>query len=549
MSLMGFLVFLRIITKNMNLMKSIFTILTSLLCALNILSAQNKVVLIKDINQGFDSSLDLPVFVEYKGSAYFVADDGANDEALWKSDGTTTGTIRFKDLAPSIPIGRVSNLIVYDNKLFFITSNNELWRTDGTSSGTSLVKSFAVPPGGIYSFPAPVIFKNKLWFVVRNPATDASGELVYSDGTAAGTKFFRKTDSTQAFIKNPVIRMVTDSILYVTGDVSSWGVGIEVIKTDGTIGGTSLLKDVIPGIEGMKSSNFFMHNDGQKLYFNAPTNANVPPRIGKLWVTDGTIGGTQQVTTSAEILSKDIVTYKGSTFFNAYDPTMMKSALWQTTGSGLSAQPFQDSRATGMSVFNDELYFMQYQNGFYKWNGVEKRYLGPSTIVDQYLSLVIKPVVQQDRLYYLVRQRDDNSSDTSDVIIVSTDTVQYLSALVSGYQNVTQIAPFGKSLIMALDKTDTGQEPYLLTSTVSINNIEYAALELFPNPIGSQMLTITVPARGSLEVYDIFGRIVASAKFDSVGQQSIPIDHLLTGCYLVQLKGDEKVYTGKIVKQ
>src|SRR6516164_8224053 len=65
--------------------------------------------LVKDINPGPGSSLAVgptapPVqFVEVKGVAFFVANDGVHGPELWKSNGTAAGTILVKDIIPGAP--------------------------------------------------------------------------------------------------------------------------------------------------------------------------------------------------------------------------------------------------------------------------------------------------------------------------------------------------------------------------------------------------------------------------------------------------------------
>ncbi|MDP7312123.1 MAG: hypothetical protein QF831_01655, partial [Candidatus Thalassarchaeaceae archaeon] len=63
---------------------------------------------------------------------------------LWKSDGTSTGTVMVKDIN-SGPIGSYSaQLTAIGNTIYFQatdgTNGYELWKSDGTTSGTVMVK-------------------------------------------------------------------------------------------------------------------------------------------------------------------------------------------------------------------------------------------------------------------------------------------------------------------------------------------------------------------------------------------------------------------------
>jgi ELWxxDGT repeat protein len=63
--------------------------------------------------------------------------------------------------------------------------------------------------------------------------------------------------------------------------------GGELWKTDGTSGGTSLVKDIYEGPESSTPGNMFAADD--KLYFSAYT----PDKGLELWNTDGTTDGTK----------------------------------------------------------------------------------------------------------------------------------------------------------------------------------------------------------------------------------------------------------------
>ncbi|MEP6951529.1 MAG: ELWxxDGT repeat protein [Ginsengibacter sp.] len=78
---------------------------------------------------------------------FFTARDGANGYELWISDGTLAGTHVVKDINPGagngIDIDRNVSALYTNTALFFAANNgangNELWQTDGTAGNTTIV--------------------------------------------------------------------------------------------------------------------------------------------------------------------------------------------------------------------------------------------------------------------------------------------------------------------------------------------------------------------------------------------------------------------------
>ena len=101
------------------------------------------VAMLKDINSG--SSGSYPSYLTAVGNTlYFRANDGTNGQELWKSDGTSAGTVMVKDIYSGSSSSYPHSLTAIGNTLYFEandgTNGTELWKSDGTASGTVMVK-------------------------------------------------------------------------------------------------------------------------------------------------------------------------------------------------------------------------------------------------------------------------------------------------------------------------------------------------------------------------------------------------------------------------
>jgi ELWxxDGT repeat protein len=149
--------------------------------------------------------IDQKSLINVNGTLFFAAKSSQSSSNvnpvmdLWKSDGTTLGTVKIK-AGPQpdgnfLPSGlnfdsKNGEAAVLDGKLYFtsLSSTRNLWVSDGTAVGTKLLKSFN-PRGDLFGIRFIGKTSDKLYF-----AADGDGKLgqelwaIQSDGTVTPEK-------------------------------------------------------------------------------------------------------------------------------------------------------------------------------------------------------------------------------------------------------------------------------------------------------------------------------------------------------------------------
>jgi len=305
---------------------------------------------------------------------YFFATDATSGRELWRSDGTTAGTFRIKDIAPGAGGSGGTFLMDISGTLFFGASDGtngaELWKSDGTEAGTVLVKDIAV--GTASSNIANVANVGGVLFFTANDGTHGT-ELWKSDGTETGTALVRdiRSGTTSSTLRDLT---VWDDLLIFTVDDGIHG--RELWRSDGTESGTALVRDIYPGNGGSEPGNLLALEE--TLFFSARNDTNG----WELWRSDGTEAGTVQVkdiNPGAPNSSPSYLTNVGGTlFFLAIDEHFHVDTLWKSDGTEAGTVQVKDVevRTTdnygGKGVLTNAggtLYFttLHQPNGFELW--------------------------------------------------------------------------------------------------------------------------------------------------------------------------------------
>ena len=243
--------------------------------------------LVMDINPGAVSSSPSLLTYSYP-NVLFAASDGAHGVELWRSSVSDGSTVLVKDVAPGAASSSPVWVVKVDNSILFAaddgTHGTELWRTDLTETGTSMVKDISVgsqasitPRGGDES---PVAIKygpannnvRELYFAAGDGINGV--ELWRSDGTADGTVLVADL-CPGACSSDPQNFTTVDRSSNTNGDeivffsAATESAGRELWRTDGTPGGTFMIRDIAPGPAGSDPHELTAH--ANLLYFAAGT--------------------------------------------------------------------------------------------------------------------------------------------------------------------------------------------------------------------------------------------------------------------------------------
>ncbi|WP_224241132.1 ELWxxDGT repeat protein [Hyalangium gracile] len=298
----------------------------------------------------FDSGL-----VPLGSSVYFVFEDSAQGAVLWKTDGTAAGTQLVKDLHPDANGGVAGALVRVGQEIYFAAGefNRELWKTDGTAAGTVMVgNSFN---GSVSQLTA---VGNRLFF-------QGGPNLWRTDGTQASTlQLLTRTPSS--------MRAVGGTLFFSAQDNE----GRELWKSDGTVTGTSRVKDLFPGSES-GNPGLLGELNGRLLLLAAPGEG----RTG-LWSSDGTDAGTVLLAERPEAWSaffstKPVVSLGTTALVEMPDSNGGKLATFRTDGTAAGTTELGSVRtgtkgsqvtALQLGVAGNKVFFQaEEENGHAVW--------------------------------------------------------------------------------------------------------------------------------------------------------------------------------------
>ncbi|HEX7184793.1 MAG TPA: ELWxxDGT repeat protein [Thermoanaerobaculia bacterium] len=289
--------------------------------------------------QGTSKVATLPLSSRFYGPVsvgsqlYLSGVDATGAHTIWVSDGTAAGTRKILDIPNEQQFQEEWSFRRAGGSVFFATygpyrSVSYLWRTDGTNEGTYRLDEST----GFEALGDSTEYMGQLYFLADGG--DWGIGLWTSNGTAAGTLLFKEAILPRARLRElpkPGHIAVFAGRLFFAASIL--GEGVELWSSDGTVAGTTLVRDIFPGPHSSKPAWLTVASD--RLFFAA----NDGVHGVELWETDGTTAGTRMVQDIASLASSSYperLTAAGDRLYFTADDRLVGRELWVLPLAGLA---------------------------------------------------------------------------------------------------------------------------------------------------------------------------------------------------------------------
>lgn len=334
--------------------------------------------------------------------AFFTVRYGSSEAVdLWRTDGTAAGTLRltFNHIVPD-------NLVEFNGRLFFTARFNgvhEIWSSDGTAAGTAPITKFAELGLSQYELGKLTVHGHRIFFAYGSQlwTTDGTGQgttlfvnaapdapslslvnltsagrylffstwdaLWRTDGTAAGSIRLKQIqhDSGRSYYQSG-FAAAGERIFFLGNDLDH---GYELWTSDGTVEGTKMVVDAMPGDAPSSLSSMTSFN-GRVFYSFTTTDGS-----SGLWASDGTAAGTHLVHLLEYPSASYLANVNGVLYFRARD-TEHGTELWRSDGTSAGTRRVADQQPGSFGSYpqafanvNGNLFYLAFdaEHGLEPW--------------------------------------------------------------------------------------------------------------------------------------------------------------------------------------
>ncbi len=371
---------------------------------------------------------------------YFYFDHEQFGRELWRTNGSEVGTQMVKDIAPGLSNSNPSFVGSFDNLLLFNASipdsGSFLFTSTGSSTSTHPLMDNDGNP--VSRATDPVMVDDVLYFF--------SGTDIYrTQGTPEST--YSVVDLSELnFSYKGGLTVIGELFFFRAYTLES---GYEIWVSDGTTGGTQLLKDINPGIASSDVIGRFVVSAGDnQFYFLAEDAVH-----GKeLWTSDGTPQGTVMIkdfTPGSEDSNLTFLGVVNDILYFIYRESNINRYIWKTDGTEEGTEKLPgDIRGNALTMFKEELYFRG-DGLLWKANGSSELQL-----TDQFIETF--SAVTDDWLYYLVSSNEGISLWRTDGLEEGEEFIRMVTD--KSYYDVENLFAAGENIFFTCETDSFGIE-------------------------------------------------------------------------------------------
>src|SRR5579864_22160 len=309
------------------------------------------------------------LFIAADTKAYFLGNTTTDGQQVWVTDGTTAGTHQVANPYTGTDTQSPALLSLIGTDLVFGEQTTEyrlqLFRTDGTAAGTGAISNFAQNQYGRVI--DNIGINGKIYVALDSGLSCCAPDLWATDGTIAGTVQIPTPSGPPWHLQPSSLRAFGDSVALITDD-ESHGSRVSTVAT-----ATNALTIVDAG-PGVYSSTIAVM-DGFILYLSGDASTGQ-----QLWRSDGTVPGTVMVMDMgpgvqlSQLAQGIVITRVGSRAIFQSENAQDGPQLWGSDGTAQGTVPLIATPTPVGSGFVPPLLGVAGTHGYYAvYNGTDFR--------------------------------------------------------------------------------------------------------------------------------------------------------------------------------